>query len=520
MAGKIKSMSQVKQLLQMHRNGCSKKEIARTVGLSKNTVKSYLIKLEKMPLSIAELLALEDPVLEARFHAGNPSYKEAARYEELKQQFDYYEKELKRQGVTRQLLWEEYKEKHPDGYGYSQFCFHLLQQMKSKKTYMVLEHKPGDKLYIDFAGLKINYTDRETGELIGCPVLVACLPFSDYAFAMALPSQNLEDFLHGLTCCLNAMGGVPQAIVPDNMKTAVIKADRYEPTINRALEDFANHYQTVIYPTRVRKPRDKALVENQVRLIYTRVFARLRNHTFFDLISLNEAIAEMIKKHNQTRMQRKPFCREENFLANEQQLLSPLPTEPYELRHYTELTAAANNHVYLRRDDRYYSYPHVYRGEKLKVIYTRSILKLFFKGTQIAAHSRLGSSRYETNESHLCSTYKSYKDRSPQYYIDQGYMRSMILGKYIEEFFNQGGYPEIKYRSCDGLFRLFRETDLSVFEEACQIGIDNRQFSYKFLLRVIQNNMTGQTKSMPIKPLPKHPNIRGRQYYNQTSLNL
>ena len=219
--------------------------------------------------------------------------------------------------------------------------------MNTWRPTMVLSHEPADKLFIDFAGKQLDYTDRNTGGQISCQVFVACLPFSDYAFAMVVPSQRLEDFLHALGCCLSYMGGVPKALVPDNLKSAIIRSSRYEPELNRALADFANHYDTVVVPARVRKPRDKALVENQVKNIYTRVFARLRHRQFFDMASLNQAITELMKVHNQTRMQQKPYCREERFLAAEKHLLGELPAEAFQLKYYPEAKVAHNGHIYL-----------------------------------------------------------------------------------------------------------------------------------------------------------------------------
>lgn len=300
----------------MHLQGKKIKPIASILEISKNTVKAYLKKVDEDPLSIKSLLALDDMELEARFHAGSPAYKDE-RFDELKTQMEYYIIELTRVGVTRYLLWEEYKAQKTNTYSYSQFCYHLQQHILKVNPSMVLTHKPAEKLFIDFAGKKLSYVDTKTGEQIECQVFIGCLPYSDYCFAMAVRSQKVEDFIHALNCCLQNIGGVPQAIVPDNLKSAVIICDKYEPTINKALEDFGNHYGTSIYPNRGYKPKDKALVENQVKIIYTRVYAELRNQIFFDLESLNQAIAEKIKKHNQTRRQQKSQCREEQFLAEE-----------------------------------------------------------------------------------------------------------------------------------------------------------------------------------------------------------
>lgn len=303
MAGKAKAMSQIKQLLRLHKQGDSIKSIARNLGISKNTVKSYLIKLATGKFPVSELLEMDDPVLESKFHAGNPAYKDP-RFEHMSNNLEYFSRELKCVGVSRALLHEEYISNYPGGYSYSQFCFHLRQQLIARKPGMKLEHLAADKLYIDFAGKPMHYIDRLTGELIACQIFVASLPFSDYCFAMAVPSQRVDDFLHALECCLAEMGGTPAVLVPDNLKSAIVKTSRFEPEINRALEDFANHYQITVIPARPGKPKDKALVENQVKLVYNRVYARLRNRQFFDLGSLNQAIQEKVKAHNQTRMQR------------------------------------------------------------------------------------------------------------------------------------------------------------------------------------------------------------------------
>jgi transposase len=316
------------------------------------------------------MLSLEDPELELLFSCGNPAYKDK-RFEYIKSKLDYYQSELKQHGVTRKLLWEEYLEEIPSGYGLTQFCFHLNQQLLARNPSMVIPHEPGEKLYVDFAGKKLPYIDSETGELIYCPVFVSCLPFSDYAFALVVRSQSIEDFIYALKRCLEFLGGCPMVLVPDNFKSAIIKANRYEPDINRALEDFCNHYKITVLPARVASPKDKALVENQVKLTYNRVFARLRKQQFFDLPSLNEAVLGKVIRHNQTRMQKKPYCREERFLSVEKNHLNPLPTEGYELKYYRELKVAMNNHIYLTIDKHYYSVPFRWTGERVKVIYTQ-----------------------------------------------------------------------------------------------------------------------------------------------------
>lgn len=518
MAGKPKRMSQIKQLLQLHKQGKGKKEIARILSISKNTVKTYLDKLALLKVSVNELLSLDDPVLETRFHPGNPAYSDD-RFEELKPRLDYCVKELNRKGVTRKLLWEEYRQEHPHGYGHTQFCYHLSPHLYARKPSMVLLHNPGEKLFIDFAGKTMSYIDRQTGEVVQCQIFVACLPYSDYSFVMAVHSQGLADFLYALQCCLRDLGGVPQLLVPDNLKSAVIKASRYEPAVNRALEDFANHYSTTVIPTRTYKPKDKALVENQVKLIYTRIFAKLRNEMFFDIESLNRGIKEKNKDHNQTRMQQKPYSREECFLANEKPLLAPLPVENFELKYYRRLKVAKNNHIYLCHDKHYYSVPYIHIGAQAKVIYTRSMVYIYIDGKQVAVHQRnFAPGRYSTNKEHLCSHHRHYLDRSPDYYLEKAKSKGEPFYKLIGEVFNQNRHPEQLYRTCDGFFSIQRKTEAGKFNRACDLALEYQNFSYHFLANIIKNNTLDYQQTETQKKLPHHKNIRGKEYYKELNL--
>ncbi|MBC8147847.1 MAG: IS21 family transposase [Bacteroidetes bacterium] len=521
MAGKIIPMSKIKQILQMYKMGNGRKTIARKLGISKTTVKSYLDKLKTINFALDKLLEMDGPILEAKFHAGNPAYKDNSRYEYIKENLDYFIKELIKPGVTRKLLWEEYRSHYPYGYGYTQFCFHFKQQLIAKKPSMVLQHKPAEKLYVDFAGKKMSYVDINTGEIIQCPVFIACLPYSDNGFAVAVRSQSLEDFIYALRLCLEFLGGVPCLLIPDNLKSAITRANNYEPDINQALEDFANHYGTAVIPTRVAKPQDKALVEDHVKLFYTRVMAKLRNETFFSIESLNKAISEKMLDHSQTRMQQKPYCREEKFLADEKPLLKPLPEEPYEIKYYKEYKVAKNNHIYLTQDKHYYSVPYRWTGQRAKVIYTRSIVKIYIKGELAAVHQRDKlPGKYTTVKEHLCSYHQHYLDRSPDYYRTKAKEISENFYQVVDILFNGGRHPEQNYRSCDGLFSLYRKTNPEIFDKACIIAIEYGSCSYRHMLKVIENlkKQPGLLNEVKHKPLPDHENIRGRDYYTQISL--
>ena len=518
MAGNPKSMSQIKQLIQLHQQGKSIKFIARSLTISKNTVKVYLEKVASSKTDIQALLKLDDPILEGEFHAGNPAFKDE-RYDHFISKLDYFAKELHRKGVTKMLLWEEYRQDYPQGYSHSQFSFHLAQQLIARKPSMVLEHKAGEKLFIDFAGAKLFYIEPKTGQVIYCQVFVACLPYSDYSYALAVKSQCVEDFIYALGCCLRELGGVPQILVPDNLKSAVVKASIYEPDINRALEDFANHHSTTVIPARARKPKDKALVENQVKMIYTRVYAKLRNQQFFDLATLNKAIREKIRDHNQTRMQQKPYCREEKFLADERHLLGQLPEEPFEMKYYREVKAAKNNPIYLTQDKHYYSVPYAYIGSQVKVIYTRIMVHIYAKGTQIAVHIRdYRQGAYTTVKEHLCSHHQHYLDRSPEYYLQKANEKSETLYQLVQLVFEQERHPEHLYRTCDGLLSLQRKTNPDIFNKACKMAIEHKNLSYKFILNILNNKMTGQQDTKQEQSLPNHKNIRGKEYYSQSTI--
>ena len=516
MSGKITKMSKIKQLMLMHRQGVSNRKIALHLGLDKETVNGYVRKIAANDLSIDEMLNLDDPVLESKFVAGNAAYKDK-RFEEFKLLISYFEQELSHKHVTRKILWEEYLRTHPDGYRYTQFCFHLEQMRAARKPTAVLEHCAGEKLFIDFAGDTMDYIDRETGEVKHSQVFVATFPYSNYTFLFAVSSQKSEDFLHALSKALSYFGGSPKIVVPDNLKSAVTKSDKYEPDINHVMEDFANHYGFVVCPARARKPRDKAAVENSVKIIYQWIYARLRKRTFFSIDEINDAFGEQLTKYNQTRMQQKPYSREEKFLAEEKQKLSPLPEQVFEIKYYTNLTVALNNHIYLGRDKHYYSVPYQYVGKKVSVIYTRTLVQIYCQGNAIATHPREQGSGYTTQSDHLCSTHLHYKERSPLYYIQTAEKRSAVFGQFVKLIFEQAQTPEIVYKRCDGLLNLQRKTDPLIFDRACQMAISHNVLSYRFVESIIKkrtyliDEFDFQEKE---KSLPKHENIRGGKYYH------
>ncbi len=518
MAGKITEMSRIKQVLQLHENGVSNRSIALQLGLYKQTVNKYIQQYKALSISVQELLQKDTPELERLFNGGTPAYVDK-RFDDLSKRLPYLEKELGRKHVTRLRLWEEYIAEYPSGYSFTQFCFHLNQHAiaKTPSTVLVNSYVAAEKCYVDFAGDTMSYTDMDTGEVVKVQTFVGCLPYTDYAFAICVPSQKSEDFIYAITQMFAFFGGVTRIVVPDNLKSAVTKSDRYEPEINRLMEHLGNHYGFVVLPTRPGKPKDKGLVENQVKLVYQRVYAPLRKRHFFSLGDMNKAVLEQIQLHNHKRMQQRPYSREEHFVSDEKMFLKPLPETCFEVQYDTELTVSANCCVYLGRDKHYYSVPYQHIGQKVKVIYTRTLVKVYLKGERIATHPRVEGFGYSMLEEHTASHSNAYNRRSVAYYTQTAGEKSAVLKELFTLMFSSKEVPpEFFYKRCDGLLRLQRITPPEQMEKACQIAIEHGQYTYKFVERVLHNLQAFilEEKTMKMNPEPdNHENIRGSGYY-------
>lgn len=518
MAGKITEMSKLKQVLQLHEGGVSNRSIASQLGLYKETVNKYIRQFKALSVGVQELLQKDDPELERLFNGGTPAYADK-RFDDFSKRLPYLESELGHKHVTRLRLWEEYIAEYPGGYGFTQFCFHLNQHAiaQTPSTVLVDTYVAGEKCYIDFAGDTMEYVDMDTGEIIKVQTFVGCLPYTDYAFAICVPSQKSEDFIYAITRMFSFFGGVTKIVVPDNLKSAVTKSDRYEPEINRLMEHLGNHYGFVTLPARPGKPKDKCLVENQVKLIYQRVYAPLRKRLFLSLEELNKAVLEQVQVHNRKRMQQRPYSREEHFISDERRVLSPLPETCFEVQYDTELTVSANCCVYLGRDKHYYSVPYRHIGQKVKVIYTRTLVKVYLKGERIATHPRVEGFGYSMLEEHTASHSNAYNKRSMAYYNQRAGEKSAVLKELFELMFaSQNVPPEFFYNRCDGLLRLQRITPQQEMEKACRIAIEHGQYTYKFVERVLRNIQAFIEEEKTTKKNPEpdnHENIRGAAYY-------
>lgn len=486
MAGKPISMSDFKQAILLKKQGMSNRRIAAELGINKETVNNKFNFIDSRGLSLDELLKLDDVELQKVFHGGHSAITDS-RHEHFLSHLDYFREQLKDPHVTRYLLWEEYKKDFPDGYGKSQFFHHLSQNLKVAKVTTVLSdlYVPGQMLMIDYAGDTLPVVDATTGEVTDVQIFVATMPFSDYAFAYAVPSQTVEDFIHALRMCLEHLGGVPQIVKLDNLKAGVIKYDRHEPELNRALQDMGNHYHFVAQPCRPRKPTDKALVESCVRRIYNRVYAKLRKMTFHSIGELNKALARAVHEHNQTRMQRRPYSRQECFVASEKDELHPLPAEPFELIYTAQVKVQMNCHVLLSKDNHYYSVSHIYVGKKATLRYTRSIVKIYIDGTLAATHKRSFDRfrPYVTDESHMASNSAWIRTRNIDTYRRRAASISPEMEKYISAVFEDGisrGFAvECRYNTCNGIIANARKYAPHIVAQACPVATQRGVFSAK-----------------------------------------
>jgi len=532
MAGTIKEMSIIKQVLQLKQLGESNRGIARKLPINKETVNGYIKTVEENGWSIDELLLKEDPELERMFHAGSPAYTDE-RMDAFLNLLPEYKELLQnpKNHVNKQVLYEEYRSKHPNGYSKSQFYYHLKQNIVAQGEYVAVlanTYNPGEKLMVDFAGDKLEYVDIETGEVVKAEVFVACLPYSDYTYAVCVPSQKTEHFLHAIRMCLEHLGGVPPILVPDNLKSAVISNDRHEPKLNKALEDMGNYYHFVVLPCDPREPTQKALVEDGVRITYNRIHAKLRNRTFYSLIELNNAVWELMDKHNQTRMQKRPYSREERFHAKEKDLLKELPKKPYEMRFYADLKVQANCHIELRhgKTTHFYSVPHTHVGKQARVIFTRSWVAVFVSGEQVATHLRSYEYGYSTVKEHLASNCRAVMERCAGYYMEKAKAISPDCYEYVREIFNpkRTSQPEeVYYKLCDSIISLRRRYEYEVFNLTCRQCIQYKVFSYtKFESILRRNSLEASSDEHAIydAPVPtNHENMRGSDFFSGISVN-
>ena len=515
MANKMILMIKIRQILRSFTQGKSKVQISEQTGASRNTVKKYIRKFLSEKITFDVLGSMSDTELEVMFGLTEPIDK-GERYEQLHRLFPELEKRFKQRGVTIDMLWKQYLQSNPGGYGHSQFHNHFTTYIGRAKAVMHMEHKAGDKMYIDFAGEKLSITDMQTGEVQPVEVFIAILGCSQLTYVEAVATQRREDFIGACENAMQYFGGVPAAIVPDNLKSAVTKSSKYEPTINEAFADFAEHYGTAVLPARVYRPRDKALVEGMVKIVYRRIYAQLLSHTYFTLTSLNEAIRAALELLNNAPFKGRNYSRRQQFEEVEKEAMQPLPVYRYEFKQQHIVTVMKNGHVCLAADKHYYSVPYRFIGKKVKVQYTTSRVEIYYKYEQIAVHPRQARKyHYTTTDEHLASSHRYLSDWTPEKFIEQAKAIDEEVANYILLVIEYKQHPEQAYKSCTGILSLARKVGNQRLTMACRRAHDYGVYNYPIIVQILEKRLDALNEQEQQETLlmPQHKNIRGSEYY-------
>jgi len=509
-------MNKIRESLRLWELKNSYRKIAEILGISRNTVKSYIRNFASKNISYKDIHGLSDDELEEIIAEQSLEPNRNTRYINLLNKFPYFSTELKKTGVTLQLLWEEYKREEEKGYGYSQFCNHYHNWRNESEVTMHIEHKYGDKMFVDFTGDKMKILNPQTGIEKEVEMFVSILGGSQMTYAKATESQKKEDFIKACEDSLLYFEGVPAAIVPDCLKSAVTKGNKYEPDINPDYEHFARHYNTVILPARPYHPKDKALVENAVKIIYMRIFAPLRNLIFTSIDELNEAIKVQLEKHNNMKMQRTNVSRKELFECSEKSLLNPLPAQRYEFKKFAMGTVQINYHVYLREDGHYYSVPYRLKGRKISIAYNERSVELFFKNERVAIHERRRLHGYSTKKEHMPQHHKFYAEWNPERILSWATDIGENVRVVSDYIMNNCKYPEQGFKSCVGIIGLSKKYSKERVNNACNIAISHKEYTYKFVNNLLAKGMDKVKMEQDELPfdLPAHENIRGTKYYS------
>lgn len=518
MAAKPTPMHQIRQIAELLSKQYSIRSIAKLTSVARNTVREYQQRLVRCGLSCDQLLALDDDAFGRMVYCDNRlGGDEVSRSADLENRMPDLLLELRRKGVTRLLLWDEYKSDYPSGYGYTQFCDHIARHLRIHGAVMQLHHEPGEQLLVDFAGDKLKYVDTSTGEVIECEILVCTLPFSQYTYVEAMASQKQEYFIKGLSNALYFLGGVPQSIKTDNLKSAVTKANRYEPTFTEAMEHFGKYYNTTVMAARVRKPRDKASVENAVTNTYRRIYAPLRNTVFESLEALNQGVAAQLEKHNSHLFQRKDYSRKKMFETEEKHLLRSLPGTPFQIRHVTQSKVQKNYHVILGEDHHQYSVPYTLIGKTLKLIYTADHVEIYFEQKRVALHVRNYRKHGYTsllehmplNHAHMVKA----RGWDADYFLAQAKLIGTATHDYIARILASKSFPEQTYNSCLGILRLGKQYGNVRLEAACTRALAAPVANYGILSNILKNGLDKITGPEQMQ-IPLHDNLRGHNTYN------
>jgi transposase len=490
--------------------GLSNRTIARSCSISHSTVAEYLRRAQEAGLTWPLPADLgQDALYELLFpKAPSPDSRVIPSPD-----WSLVHTELHRKSVTLRLLWVEYREARPDGYGYSQFCALYQEWAKRLKPSMRLSHKGGEKVFVDYAGQTVPVIDPHSSQVLQAQIFIGVLGASNYTYAEAQESQELFNWISAHVRMFAFLGGVPEIVVPDNLKAGVKHPSRYEPDLNPTYHDLAQHYGTAVIPARVRKPKDKAKAEVGVQVVERWVLARLRNHTFFSLADLNRAIRELLDELNARQMEHLERSRRELFEELDRPALKPLPEQPYEFATWKKAKVNIDYHVEF--DKHYYSAPYKLMHEEVMIRATQATVEIFFNRERVASHRRVKApGRHTTVTEHMPPAHQKYLEWSPERLTSWAQKTGPQTAQLVQVLLDSRQHPEQAYRSCLGLLRLGSRYGEDRLEAACRRALRVGIHSYKGVKNILDAKLDQAEVDEPSAIVPdSHENVRGQEYY-------
>jgi len=511
-------MSKVRSIIKLYTEGVSKTTIGERTGHPRNSVKKYIRLFLASGKTLDEIALLSDTELEQLFLDMVPRYhiEDDPKYQALQAFFPTVEKALKSRENTKEKLWQQYILQHPDGYRLSQFKRYYLLWLKVRNPVMHIEHKAGEKMYVDYAGKKLLVLDPEIEDTIEAEVFVAVLGASQLTYVEASYSQQKEDFIKSCENALHYFGGVPNAIVTDNLKSAVVKSNRYEPTLNEAFRDFVSHYSMAALPAAPYKPKHKALVEGAVKILYRSIYSVVNRRAWSCMELLNGEIRDALEEYNNRLMSGRPYSRRQLFEETERHVLNPLPEKRYELKRRYVATVMKNNFVCLAEDKHYYTVPYRFIGKKVTLLYSESEVEVYHRYERIAFHKRNRRPFGHTVvKEHLASQHQFLSDWNPDKFIERAEAVGLETKEYILQLLNTRQHPEQTYKSCQGVLSFAARAGHERLNNACRRALQYGDYGYQTIRAILEKGLDTSIDEEPgdDQSLPPHKNIRGKNYY-------